>query len=124
MLKVNPDLPERFWKKVDKSKPCWNWTGAWSNGYGMYRHEGKIRMVQRIISEPIPTNKKILKSCGHIWCINPEHFSYDPYDAEFEPVRATTIRLEELPQILLGGTTDHLNIPPSAIATIRKYILP
>jgi hypothetical protein len=34
-------LVDRFWAKVDKTRSCWVWTAATTNGYGVFRHDGK-----------------------------------------------------------------------------------
>jgi hypothetical protein len=31
------DIIDRFWKKVEKTDTCWNWTAYKQDGYGYFR---------------------------------------------------------------------------------------
>lgn len=69
---------ERFWNKVDKSGDCWKWTaGLFSNGYGAFKLDGKLRKAHRVSYEmhhgPIPEGLLVLHKCDNPKCVNPDH---------------------------------------------------
>lgn len=125
-MDINPNLPDRFWKNVDKSNDCWKWKGAHSNGYAKYYRNGKFEMVNRVIVDNPPTNKKVCKSCKNVWCINPAHSYIDGEGPEpiYGPPRDGKISVEDIIDILNGQSTTHLDVPHGFIKQIRKYVRP
>lgn len=126
-MDINPNLPERFWKNVDKSNDCWKWTGPHSNGYAKYYRNGKFEMVNRVIVDNPPVNKKVCKSCKNVWCINPAHSYIDTTcgpEPIYGPQRRRKINVDDLPAIFRGESTDHLDVPRSFIEKIRLYFEP
>lgn len=76
-MKAEP-LNQRFWKKVNKTKSCWLWTGSKvTNGYGCIWLNGKAKQAHRISYEihfgSIPKNGCILHKCDTKACVNPNH---------------------------------------------------
>lgn len=72
------DLAERFWSKVDKSGPCWLWTGATlKTGYGSIRINKKAERAHRVSFEmakgAIPGGMLIRHTCDEPRCVNPDH---------------------------------------------------
>ena len=70
--------PERFWKKVDKSGDCWEWTAAKnSRGYGTVRNNKKTlgahRVSYELIVGEIPEGLDLDHLCRNPGCVNPEH---------------------------------------------------
>lgn len=68
----------RFWKKVKKSKGCWNWQGALqSKGYGSFSVEGKTYLAHRIAYEltfgEIHPQMFVMHKCDNPRCVNPSH---------------------------------------------------
>ena len=60
---------------------CWKHEGSDRSKYPRMTIEGKRKIVARIILEhhagPPPSGKtKVMRSCGHSWCINPDHLSW------------------------------------------------
>lgn len=89
-LAAAPDLPTRFWAKVDKNGPfpteapglsgaCWQWTASiiHTTGYGAFGVEGRKRGAHRVSYElvigPIPDGLTIDHLCNNRRCVNPSH---------------------------------------------------
>ena len=70
---------ERFWRKVDKSGDCWEWTGAkYPNGYGAFRGpDGRVTGAHRYAfaeaTGPIDADADIDHLCGNTSCVRPAH---------------------------------------------------
>ncbi len=72
-------LPERFWKKVDRSggvDACWPWLAATVNGYPVYRNPVD-RLVRRylwfILNGEVPKGQVVSCQVGNSLCVNPTH---------------------------------------------------
>ena len=71
--------PERrFWTKVDKSGPCWEWTAALTpSGYGQVRVDGRLVTAHRyawsILRGPIPEALTLDHLCRNRRCVRPSH---------------------------------------------------
>lgn len=73
---------ERFWKKIDRSRECWIWTGAKDpTGYGRFHVRVGDRYVdalahrfayERLIG-PVPDGLTIDHLCRNRSCVNPKH---------------------------------------------------
>lgn len=68
----------RFWSKVDKSGPCWLWTGLiMSNGYGVFRTKRKRYFAHRAAYTftygDIPDGLFICHHCDVRACCRPDH---------------------------------------------------
>lgn len=72
-------IENRFWKYVDKSQECWNWTGNKSKGYGLLssKHGKSPYKAHRVSWElhfgEIPTGFEICHKCDNPSCVNPNH---------------------------------------------------
>ena len=70
---------ERFWRKVDKSGECWEWTGSRSSEgwHGRMKWRGRMTMTHRIAWEihfgHIPDGLFVLHACDNPPCVNPAH---------------------------------------------------
>lgn len=74
----------KYWDRVEKPEnpdDCWRWTGATSYqkaatlGLGGGRTIRVIRMAYLLEHGSIPDGKVIVQTCGHHWCVNPDHLS-------------------------------------------------
>ena len=72
------DPQEGFWRHVDKTEPCWNWTANKDrDGYGRLRSyrrdEGAHRVSWELHRGPIPKDAFVLHQCDNPSCVNPDH---------------------------------------------------
>jgi hypothetical protein len=80
MPRGNPEAPleERFWRKVEKTDTCWNWTGGIVSGYGqLLPHIWDERLAHRwayktYVGELLPT-ELVRHKCDNRLCVNPSH---------------------------------------------------
>lgn len=67
--------PDRFWRRVEKTEECWNWTGQLVQGYGIIEFNGKSRKAHRVSWEmengPIPDDLTIDHLCRNKRCVRP-----------------------------------------------------
>jgi len=74
-----PAPTDRFWRYVEKTATCWNWTGAISGGtgYGGLGGRGSRTSAHRFSYElhvgPIPQGLEIDHLCRNRRCVNPDH---------------------------------------------------
>lgn len=80
-LKAEP-VAERFWRYVDKTDNCWNWTGCKVKGYGyiidrLGTIDGcKMWRAHRLsyrIHKGDPIGKVVRHTCDNPMCVNPAH---------------------------------------------------
>lgn len=76
------DPKTRFWKFVNKTNSCWNWTGSLSNGYGQImqrinRNKSVKLFAHRLSYEMnvgnICNNLHVCHSCDNRKCVRPSH---------------------------------------------------
>lgn len=75
---IPPAAIERFWSRVDKSGPCWLWTGSRTTaGYGNLGIEGQThyahRLAYALVVGPIPARRVLDHLCRVRHCVNPAH---------------------------------------------------
>lgn len=73
-------LEERFWRYVDKTDTCWNWTGANCVGYGYFavsqrptKSKRAHRFSYELLNGPIPSGFFLHHTCENTLCVNPAH---------------------------------------------------
>ena len=79
-------VAQRFWKYVEKTPTCWEWTGTKTHGYGSIRRRRLSglwtmalahRLSYEIHKGPIPKGLLVrhTKECGNKGCVNPDHLN-------------------------------------------------
>jgi hypothetical protein len=68
---------DRFWRRVEVTDHCWQWTGGLSDtGYGSFRFDGASnahRWSYMHFKGPIPEGLQIDHLCRNRACVNPDH---------------------------------------------------
>ncbi len=87
-MQISESRKQRFWKHVDKSGACWNWTASQAGGgYGTVNIDKKNwpshRAAWVISGNEIPEGASVLQKCRNRLCCNPDHLfvSSKPKDA-------------------------------------------
>lgn len=90
---------ELFWKKVDTSGICWEWTAAKVAGYGRFavtsvqRGPGRFAAAHRYAWEqlvgPIPAGLQLDHLCRNHSCVNPDHL--EPVTIRENLLRGSTV---------------------------------
>ena len=72
-------MAERFWRKVEITEACWNWTGSISGHRyaSICDANGKMQLAHRVVYEmligPIPEGLELDHLCRNTHCVNPDH---------------------------------------------------
>jgi len=70
-------LPQDFWKYVDRTGNCWNWTGTVVARYGQIWWNGKVfkanRLAYLLFVGPIPDRLLVCHHCDNTLCVRPDH---------------------------------------------------
>jgi hypothetical protein len=70
-------LVDKFFKRVEKTEYCWNWTGPKRKGYGHVWVNGKTVRAHRaswmLVNGEIPDGLFVLHKCDNPSCVNPDH---------------------------------------------------
>lgn len=111
-LQVTDALQTRFWGRVDKGEvgECWNWTGAFRNGYGAVKHNGKVHSAHRvafILTNGEPSEGHLIAhKCDNRACCNPDHLEAitpgDNVRDAFARGRINVAKGEETPHAVLN----------------------
>ncbi len=70
-----PSREEMFWRNVNKTNGCWNWTGGKSSGYGWLSKE-RIRTHRYsyiLANGNIPDGLFVCHKCDNKLCVRPDH---------------------------------------------------
>lgn len=69
---------ERFWRAVDASGVCWEWTGFLTEGYGRFQPSvgqtvSTHLWAYRTLVGPVPDGMELDHRCRNRCCVNPDH---------------------------------------------------
>jgi|SRR6266478_3890684 len=105
MVNTTP-IPERFWKRVQKTPDCWLWLGAvHETGYGKFWdafvREWTLahRVSYVLIVGSIPRHTVLHHKCKNKLCVNPQHLEILSRESHVEVHRDEMRRT--------GGRSDH-----------------
>jgi hypothetical protein len=78
METITFDDEQRFWNKVNKVGQCWEWTGAMTGGYGVFRlgRQRKSILAHRfsyLVNCGTIDDVDVLHRCDNSACVNPIH---------------------------------------------------
>jgi hypothetical protein len=73
---VTPEM--RFWRKVDKTTGCWNWTAATQGRYGQFsistgNRQSSHRFSWELHFGKIPNGLFVCHHCDNPRCVRPSH---------------------------------------------------
>ena len=76
-------LPGRVLDKIEQTESCWQWTGHTRGGYGLVRHEARLKSAHRVVYEalrgPIQDGLMLDHLCRNRGCVNPDHLEAVPH---------------------------------------------
>lgn len=141
-LDAPANLPNRFWKYVEKTADCWLWTGTtMQGGYGCLQvksENGKYapRLAHRISYAlhvgAIPPRAVVTHTCPNAHCVNPDHLVLGTRSEAMKGKAARTNivlteaqALEVRQRYAAGGTTyaklaREFDVGPATIADIVR----
>lgn len=110
---------ERFFQKVDKSRPCWLWQGAADGeGYGSFRVAGRKltahRVSMELVGRLLAPDQVIRHSdkCVSRRCVNPDHLTIGTHAEN----RADCVRLGRQAK---GSKNGRAKLTENAVRAIR-----
>ena len=78
--RVSEPSISKFWRNVEKTDGCWNWTGMTVRGYGrLYISEAGCvsmqahRFAYQEFKGPIGRGLVVMHKCDNTRCVNPDH---------------------------------------------------
>jgi hypothetical protein len=130
-LKYIRAAPEvRFWRLVEKTDHCWNWTGAKTiDGYGRFRIDKRQMLPHRwiwtnLLRKNIPDGMYLCHTCDNPSCVNPDHlFVGTPKDNAQDRVkkgRSNTVSGERhgsktMPHRVARGDRNGMRVHPNSV---------
>src|SRR3990167_242386 len=77
MLEMRSRDIRRFWKKVNVSIDCWEWSGLILRRYGVFWLNEGGRRAHRVAYHnfvvPVPSNLLVCHHCDNTICVRPDH---------------------------------------------------
>lgn len=75
---MSEDRIKKFWSRVNKTRTCWLFMGARSDGYGFFqydkwKHTTVHRIAWKLFFGEIPDGMCVCHRCDVRHCVNPDH---------------------------------------------------
>jgi len=119
---------EDFWKYVDRSDGCWNWTGGTDyDGYGQWWFDEKNIRAHRfsltISGVEIGPGQVVKHNCHNPSCVRPSHLQAASQKENIadQLKRGTHSRLKYSDSLVQSIIDDHKNLGLGARKLSQKY---
>jgi len=112
---MDQKIVDKFWKRVEKTDTCWNWTGEITyDGIGIMQKKRAHRLSWEIHNpnQPIPKGKIVRTSCHNPICVNPEHL-YLSTPKEITRADKKPIDYSRLPEPVVAHFYSHIEKNPN-----------
>lgn len=113
-------LDELFWRRVDKSDDCWNWTGCKSAlGYGQLRWKKKLWIASRVAYQisfgEINQGLCVCHKCDNPSCVRPDHLFLGTHKQNMDDMRNKK-------RSTWGAKSAHAKLTGEQITSIRGML--
>jgi hypothetical protein len=129
---VYPRIPQdqvaRFWKFVDMTESCWNWTGGLTKGYGnflteysRYAHRFSYMIHHPLSCEGMP-DLCVRHDCDNPKCVNPAHLRLGTHQDNMNDSKERG-RAKGCNSYRLGQESNRAKLTDTQVLDIKRRLL-